>query len=289
MKTISIALDGHVALPSTTLATLWKITRRDGEVFGFTDHDSNIRFQGLLYKAKTGFESSEIQTSGRLNVDNLDVETYFDDEAILEVDVVAGLWDKARIDVYRVNYRDLSQGAYQQRTGETGQFTYDGQRFTTELRGLMQYLANTIGDSYGANCPFVFGGPIDPVTHRGCGIDLDGSPSLRQAFTVSAVTDRRNITISGPAEADNYFRYGVLTFTTGANAGYSMEVMSSTSAGAIALQLQMPFEIEVGDGGTIVPGCDKTEAACIGFSNILNFGGFADIPGMDRMLNSGTE
>lgn len=44
MKTIPTALQAHYASGGTTLATLWKITRADGIVFGFTDHDAPIPF-----------------------------------------------------------------------------------------------------------------------------------------------------------------------------------------------------------------------------------------------------
>ena len=42
-------------LNCTTLATLWKVTRLDAEVFGFTDHDKNIVFGGVTYEARSGF------------------------------------------------------------------------------------------------------------------------------------------------------------------------------------------------------------------------------------------
>lgn len=282
MKTINVALDGHFAKNCTSLATLWKVTRRDAEVFGFTDHDEDIPFGGVLYKAKTGFSASEVQTSGKLNVDNLEVATHFDADSITEVDVVAGLWDKARIDVMRVNYRDLSMGAYEQRTGETGQFSYDGRRFTTELRGMMQYLANTIGSSYGANCPYRLG-------DEKCGVDLVGSPSLTQLFEVTAVGSRLQFT-SDTTDADHWYRYGIVEWLTGDNAGFRMEVRDSADTGVIDLQLQMPYEIQIGDTGNLIPGCDKTEATCIAkFANVLNFGGFSDIPGMDRLVNSSVE
>lgn len=282
MKTISIALASHIAQPTTTLARLWEITRRDGTKFHFTDHDLDILYGGDTYEALTGFSSSDIETSGQLNVDDLEVTTFFDAASITQVDVEAGKWDGATIRLMVVNYADLTQGALLQRFGELGQFSYDGQRFRAELRGLMQYLANNIGRTYGANCPYQLG-------DADCKVDLDDSNGLTQEFEVTAVASRIEFT-ADVIEADNFFRYGIVEWLTGDNAGYRMEVRASTSGGGVSLQLQMPFEIQVGDTGKIIAGCDKTEATCIAkFANILNFGGFPDIPGMDRMLNSGTE
>ena len=279
MKTISSGLATHLAGTTTTTAKLWKITRQDGESFHFTDHDQNLEFEGDVYEASTGFTSSDLETTAQMNVDSLEVRTFFDSAYITEVDVAAGKWDRATISLALVNYANLSQGALLMRYGELGQFSYSDGRFVAELRGLMQAFANSIVSTYGPNCPYRLGDDR-------CKVTLDGTGGVTQAFVITAVASRIEMTID-VTEADNYFRYGIVRFTTGLNAGYGMEVRESDSSGVVALQLQMPFEIQVGDEGEIVAGCDKTEATCISkFDNVINFGGFADIPGIDKQLNS---
>jgi hypothetical protein len=54
MKTISTALAEHLAGDVTTLATCWKITRRDGVVLGFTDHVRDLDVDGVTYRAASG-------------------------------------------------------------------------------------------------------------------------------------------------------------------------------------------------------------------------------------------
>jgi uncharacterized phage protein (TIGR02218 family) len=264
----------------TTLATLWKITRADGEIFTFTDHDEDILYLGDRYEASTGFSASEIATSGKLSVDNLEVASYFDAASILEVDVAAGKWDRARVDVMRINYKNVSQGVYYQRRGETGVFQLKGNRYVAEARGLMQYLANNVGRIYTAPCDATLG-------DARCGVDLDASPPLRRPVAVTAVASRMQFTDTTLTEADNWYQYGVVEWLTGANAGSRMEVRSSTSAGVIALQLPMVADIAVGDTGTIAPGCDKRGTTCTSkFDNRVNFRGFEEIPGIDRMIVS---
>jgi len=51
MKTTSVALAQHLAGEMTTLATYWKIIRRDGVVRGFTDHVRDLEIDGVTYKA----------------------------------------------------------------------------------------------------------------------------------------------------------------------------------------------------------------------------------------------
>ncbi|HEY8580902.1 MAG TPA: DUF2163 domain-containing protein, partial [Beijerinckiaceae bacterium] len=42
----------------TTLCTCWRLTRADGRVQGFTDHDADLVVDGQLYEARSGLDSS---------------------------------------------------------------------------------------------------------------------------------------------------------------------------------------------------------------------------------------
>ena len=44
MKTVSPELAAHLAGAALTLATCWKIERRDGAILGFTSHDRDLVF-----------------------------------------------------------------------------------------------------------------------------------------------------------------------------------------------------------------------------------------------------
>ena len=44
-----------------TLARCWRLTRKDGVVLGFTDHDRDILFDGVTYAAGTGLEAADMQ------------------------------------------------------------------------------------------------------------------------------------------------------------------------------------------------------------------------------------
>ena len=58
MKSIPGALQAHYETGSTTLAILWKLTRRDGQVYGFTDHDEDIAYGGLTYRKTFSYSLS---------------------------------------------------------------------------------------------------------------------------------------------------------------------------------------------------------------------------------------
>jgi hypothetical protein len=65
VKTISAALAQHLAGEGTTLATCWRITRRDGVVLGFTDHVRDLEMDGVTYKAASGYTRTAHPQHGR--------------------------------------------------------------------------------------------------------------------------------------------------------------------------------------------------------------------------------
>lgn len=277
MKNISTALAAHIAGEVTTLATCWKLTRRDSVVFGFTDHDADISFDSVNYKAASGFTPSAIQNTASLSVDNLDVEGMLTAGSITEADIMAGLYDFAEIEIFMVNYNDVSQGKLKLRRGWLGEVSLVKQQFVAEVRGLTQRLSQTIGELYSASCRAAFADPR-------CKINA-------ATYTVTgAVTDsvsNQELKDTSRDEASGLYNFGKITFTSGANVGLSMEVKEFTSGGQIILVLPMPYNIAAGDSYSMTQGCDKTLATCASqYSNVANFRGEPHVPGLDAMLKT---
>jgi uncharacterized phage protein (TIGR02218 family) len=278
MKTASAALKAHFGQEVTTLAILWKITRADSQVFGYTDHDVDITFSGVTYLAGTGHTPSSIKTTSQLNVDNLEVQSVLDTD-ITEADIEAGIWNYAAVLIQVVNYNDLTMGSMIMRQGWLGEIKTGRHNLVTELRGMMQPLQQVVGRIYTAGCDADLG-------DARCGVVLGGSPS---AFTVSgaatSVASARQFTDTSRAEANGYFDGGLITWTGGNNATYRMEIKTFL-AGVVTLQQAMPNAIVVGDAYTMTAGCDKLRATCVAkFNNVINFRGFADLPGQDAMIS----
>ena len=61
MKTLPPGMQAHLDTGATTLAWCWRLIRRDGVAFGFTDHDRGLVFDGTTFEAATGFTASEIR------------------------------------------------------------------------------------------------------------------------------------------------------------------------------------------------------------------------------------
>jgi uncharacterized phage protein (TIGR02218 family) len=277
MKTVSVALLAHMALGTTTLAWCWKVTRTDDQVFGFTSVDRAFTFDGVRYEAATGITPSAIEGQVDMAVPNLDLVGMLDSESITVDDLLAGRWDDAEVEVFQVNYKDLSMGKAILATGKIGNVSAGTVGFKAEGRGLAQALQQPVGEVYAAACPANLG-------DSRCGVDLG---PLTETGTVTSVEGLSAFTDSGLGTDDDH--WGLVTWLTGANAGLRMEVANSQD-GAITLHLPMQKPIVVGDTFEIIPKCHKrrTEDCNAKFSNVVNFRGFPDVPLNDKVIGNAT-
>lgn len=278
MKTLSNALQTHLASGTTTLCWCWKILRGDGMVLGFTDHDAPLVFGGVTYAAASGFTAGEVQSGADLSVDNLSVMGALSDASLNEHDLAAGLFDNAAIEIWRVNWAAPDQRVLM-RSGTLGEVKRGRTAFEAEVRGLTQGLNRPIGRVFGHGCDAVLG-------DARCTVAV-----VPVAGTVVAATDNRRFTATGlGAYASGWFASGKLVFTAGANAGRAMEVKRHTLSGSVAsleLWQAMSEAIAPGDAFTVTPGCDRSFATCkTKFSNAANFRGFPYMIGNDAALAS---
>lgn len=169
MKTISNDLKSHIAQTVTTLATIWKITRTDGQSFYLTEHDVDLEVDGNTYKSASGYRRTAVSNSLGLAADNLDVHGVFDGGGITENDLRLGLFDYADVWVSLVNWSDLAQGAMKVRRGKLGEVSINTKgMYQAELRGLTQLLSQNIIEVYTAECRVDLGStqckiPVQPA------------------------------------------------------------------------------------------------------------------------------
>lgn len=275
-KSLSGDMLGHNAQEVTTKCMMMLLIRADGEGFGFTSFNEDITFGGLVYSAETAYSPSAVETSLGLSVDNLEVQGILNSDAITEADIIAGLWDNCQVEIFQVNYADLSMGYEYKRTGHIGDIKFGKAGFVAELRGLTQAYQQVIGRVYTASCDADFG-------DGRCGIDIS---LWTVTGTITSVLYNRTFTDSARSEDVNWFQGGKITWLTGLNAGLSMEVQAFSS-GQFILSIPMPYDVTIGDTYSVYKGCDKSLATCTDvFNNVINFRGFPYIPGLDR-LSSG--
>ncbi|HEY7644693.1 MAG TPA: DUF2163 domain-containing protein [Hyphomicrobiales bacterium] len=280
MKTLPPGLQAHLSSGATTLAWCWRVMRADGAVYGFTDHDRDIAFDATSFEAASGFTGTDIRQSLGLSVDNLDVSGALQSDRLSEADLAAGLFDDARIEIWRVNWVEPEQRGLMM-SGSIGEVRRGETAFTAELRSLAHRLGQARGRSYQYACDATLG-------DARCGVDL-GDPAYSGTGAVTAASAAYLFTASGlDAFADGWFAGGLLSWTAGANAGRAMEVKRFARTGALAeieLWRSMASGIAPGDAFTVTAGCDKTFPACKAkFANGVNFRGFPHIPGNKYLL-----
>lgn len=152
-KTIDSNFQTHLEQTTTTLAMCWHITRKDGKEFFFTNHDQDLEIDGDIYTASYGFDQTAIQSSIDLSVDNLELIGILDATKVSVNDLRLGLYDNAEVELFIVNWSDLTQGKIKTRKGWLGnvQIGTNG-AFTAELRGILQQLVNPVIETTSPTC-----------------------------------------------------------------------------------------------------------------------------------------
>ena len=97
---------GHLDSGATTLCRCWRITRRDGVVLGFTDHDRDLVFDGTTFEAASGFDRHGDRDTRRPRCRHARCRGALRSDRLNAADLAAGLYDDAEIEIWRVNWQD---------------------------------------------------------------------------------------------------------------------------------------------------------------------------------------
>jgi uncharacterized phage protein (TIGR02218 family) len=276
-----MTLQAHLATGTTTIARAWAITRRDGVVLGFTDHDRALSFDGVTFAADAGLSAQALEQLTGLAVDNSEAVGALSDAGLSEADILAGRYDSADLRIWQVNWADVTQRALLFR-GTLGEMTRAGGAFRVELRGLSEALNQSGGRVFHAACGAVLGDST-------CGFDLSTQGYVFDLPVV--VVDGARLSFAAQDVARGWFTHGRASVLTGAAAGLSAMIRDARATPAT---LTAPARIQVdlwaairaplapGDLIRLHAGCDKSAATCRAkFNNFINFRGFPHIPGED--------
>lgn len=210
MKSFSVGLSAHVALGQTTLTTVLTILRRDGVEICVTEHDQNLVFttgiqatmnaRNLLHGighsvtalSYAGFSKFNLQDKSNLDTTNIQVEGMIDASIFTRADILARRFDYADVQVFMVNWKDLTQADGILLTGRTGTWTIEEFGFKTNFYGLAKQLDDVGGEICGPTCRVDFGSSrCAPAGTLADGTTID---SLMQSGTVSATDGKRTLT-----------------------------------------------------------------------------------------------
>lgn len=315
MRNVPAAWQAGLQSGDIALVSWWRIARRDGVVLRGTENTRDVTITvdpdpfGIsgTYNAPRGITASNVRSSSDLSVDNLEMRGALSDGVMFDDlsadDLEAGLFDMAAFTTGLVDFKQPGAGVVILRRGTLGNIKCDSDgNWGCELRGLTQALSQVQGRSYGVLCDADLG-------DARCGVDLDlyTVPGIVTGVTSQRVFDAL-IDVSSPPALPGTYRFGLLTFTKGANAGYAREVAQDSAddlLGHIELFEAFPNEIAEDDEFTISAGCNKehnievidgqdeppsvangrvTGDCEVKFGNGVNFRGFPNKPGPDTMV-----
>lgn len=282
MLALPQSLETSLANGATTLCMCWRLVRSDGQVLGFTDHDRDLAFGDTVFAAHTGFSGSALTTTADLAVDNTQIDGILDSEGLSGEALLAGHFDGAEVELWRVDWRDPSSRVLL-KTGLLGEITQGEYGFSAEIRGLSHHLDQTVGRLYQRQCDANVG-------DQRCSVNLD-TPEFTSTGTVASTISETGFHIEGGAKADgsdydaDWFAEGQLFWLSGRNAGRQGFVKSS-APGSISLWQPPGLPVEPGDSFRLTAGCNRRLETCRDkFQNVLNFRGFAHMPGNDFIIS----
>lgn len=278
MLDLTASLKEKLDRRATTFCHCWRLSRRDGNVMGFTDHDRDLSFDGVTFRAQSGLSASETERSLGLSVATSEAAGALSDDSLCEKDLLNGLFDNASVETWLVDWTDVADRTLLD-VATMGEVRRGDHAFTAELRSSAHFFDQTQGRSFQRACAADFG-------DARCKISLEGfeTTGVVEAFAGGALTlDLGGVFASG------FFTGGKLTFTRGANAGASVTIKShrqeSGRRAALALWAPPGALITSGDAVSLTAGCDKSASTCREkFGNIGNFRGFPHMPGNDRVI-----
>ena len=278
-QAVLILVDGSPCV--TERCQLWRIKRRDGVEFRYTSLDRDVRYGGQVYKSCGSLNPSASEDASTLGtVSNIELEGIISDDGITEADLYGGLFDDAYVTVDLVAWGALPESPRRLASGWTGELSQGDTGFKMEVLGAGSRLdQQALVQMVTPGCRWVFG-------DSRCGKDLEAM-KLTGEVTGSVTRSVFGASLSGDG-AGRQWENGTVRFTSGVNEGQRLEVRSvDFAAGVVNLWPSAAFRAEPGDTFDLLPGCDKSrDGGCTLYANVINHGGFPDVPGNDAILET---
>lgn len=261
------------------MCDLLQITLNDGTVLRYAGSDTEVTYAGQTYTTAVGFQRERTRMTRSLEVDSLNITLLTDGASTLAGVPFAraaadGSFDAARVKLMRAFF-DVSLGALVDAIVLFEGEVADVDPGSTEVKMSVESELGRLNVKVPSNV-------IAPacnltVFSAGCGV-------VKATFTSSKVAasgcTTTTVIMTVDAQVNDYYRLGVVTFTSGANIGMRRGVKGYVaSTKTLTLTIPLPAAPTAGDTFNIYPGCDKTAAMCLArYNNLNRFRGFPYVP-----------
>lgn len=245
-KTVSGATEANIGDHNNFVTCFFVQQRISGVIQGFTSHDKDI-LQDLgdgngeiTYQAASSFLQTAIANTDTMSVDNLEVEGILDPTAFEQADIDAGIYDRATIKIFLVDWTDLTLDPIKLRRGQIGAISTAEKSFVAELRGMLQRYTEEIVELYSPSCR------VDLGSTR-CGVRRE--PPLwaaSTAYTVRAARDAATGSVVRPSTFnDRHFKCTTAGTSGGSEPAWDTTIGNTTADGSVVWTTEQALTIEV--------------------------------------------
>lgn len=169
------------------------------KVIGFTQYRKDLTFEKVRYRATMAYTPQSLKQGSDGSVDSVDVQGVLQNAALNELravaldgindeDLAAGRYDNAAVEMFLLNYLDLTMGRLILAAGAFGETTLHRGVYEAQLSGKLAALQETLQEVYTRACRADLGDDLDgsDPAHElqqgfGCKVRLD--PPAWQAAT----------------------------------------------------------------------------------------------------------
>lgn len=267
MRTVSAGFDGALQQTTTTFARLWKITRTDGVVINITDATRDVTtLDGTVYTSSNGFTCTPILTSSlAIGSQSVQLTVPLTDLGITDFDLRHRLFEGATAVLSIADYLHPEYDVMTYFSGQVGRIVMsDKKRATLDVISKTDPNLFVAGESYCQSCR-------NDLGDSNCQFPIF---NFALTITVTSVIDTMAFGVDNLAGQDtDAFALGQIKWLTGSNKLLVSDVRTNNSVlKTIGLFYPMPFNVQVGDTGQLLLGCDKQLTTCFKkFANVLNF------------------
>lgn len=263
-----------------TLSVALKFTIGNGTVYRINDSGKDLTINSEVYNYLPGYSHSNISTSLNSQIDNFDVTMPYINSNFKQLTMMGAL-KNAPVEIYIADWTTPTTYRLEKKM-KVGEYTCEDRQLSLTLIGIKSNLDTKVGFRCTKTCQVDLGS-------SDCTINLAG---FTTTGSVTSITSNRQFADSGLGSfVDNYFQYGLLTWTSGNNNGWSFVVKQSASvAKSFVLYKDTFFNITIGDDYSVYAGCNKSKVHCEDkFNNLINFrdGGGNLLPNPDKLLKIG--
>lgn len=155
---LSLPPDMQAALDRgvTTHCWCWRVVRRDGAVFGFTDHDRDLEIEDLVYRPGGGFAPGDRETRTGLAPAQGEASGAADAVVLTAPEIETGTWSAATVETWRLDWV-RPELRVMVCVAEIGEVRRRGGRFEAELLGRAHRLETITGRVFSRQCDAALG------------------------------------------------------------------------------------------------------------------------------------